>query len=327
MALFVNPFDRLLNDISHELDEQNLKSLIHVCDHHVSAREREHIRDGHDLFRVLRQRGVLSEDRENIGNLLEIIKAMRPKRQDLVNQVTSFIRRTVEAPDTILVIGSDSWEENHCSEQCPLRIARESRASTPQLVASDWRLCSMNCCCWSCNCYSRRCPPRVCVVMAVFFLVMAVVAAIMWYADVPQITRILKKDDDRRNSGIYAVGLLGFLGVLFLVVAGLKCMFDGKSKDLSAFTPAPIQRNSVGHYSSQNSLDTGSSRSLPRHAAKKCRRHGSKASSWASNSTVSTKGSTCILPREVTCDGTVGGEISADSSDGEVGGFHVSPRP
>lgn len=289
--VFIEPFDRLLNEISHELDEQNLRSLIHICGYYIGGRDRENIKDGLGLFLILRHNGVLSKDREKVANLLEIIKEMRPKRRDLVEKVKDFIYETVEAPETILVIGPDNLES---SGEEGLRLVRENGGDTPMLVPSTSRFCSMNCCCCACNCYSRRCTPFVCGFLASTFFVLAIIAAIAWYCDIPRVTEYLNSDKDRQNAGKYAVGLLGFFGFVLVAWAIVKHKQDEQECYSSFDNQDFFQENAVRRFGrksvqrSDSSISCGSSRSLPKGASRKYYRYGSKASSFASTVSSST---------------------------------------
>ena len=75
----IDSFKILLNNISHELDEENLRSLLSLSAVPGSLKSR--MKDGWMLFDYLMKVNFISKDK--LGNLRELLRRMRPKRRDL----------------------------------------------------------------------------------------------------------------------------------------------------------------------------------------------------------------------------------------------------
>jgi len=66
----LNPFQLLLNDISNELNQRNLQSLIHVCGNFIPGGQRENINTGWEVFSILRQQNLIGEESDQMKFLL-----------------------------------------------------------------------------------------------------------------------------------------------------------------------------------------------------------------------------------------------------------------
>ena len=165
----INPFRILLNNLSNELNQRNLESLIHVCGERIPGGQRERVYTGWDVFSILIQQNAIGEEPEMMKFLLGIIKELRPKRRDLVNMVKRHIQANYEQPEAIL----DDMESSSDGRLTP-------RPSTP--VVDD--CCSVRCGCFNCNCNPCCNECCCCMIVAVMFSFCAVVAALAWYTNI-----------------------------------------------------------------------------------------------------------------------------------------------
>lgn len=220
----LDPFQKLLNNLNHELNERNLESLIHVCGRHIPGSQRERISSGWDVFNILRHQNVIGSEREKIHNLLEIIKELRPKRRDLVSLVKQHIRDCYENPETILEDLQSSWE--YRGTRLP---ATSSRSSSP---IRDDDCCLIRCCGCFCKCdYGNSCCNACCnaccdaccmwfgAILGGLFFLLAIVAVLAWYSSIPRLTKFLKSDGEIQHAGPLAVGSLAFLAASSIVCA------------------------------------------------------------------------------------------------------------
>ena len=105
----LDSFRLLLNEISHQLTEQNLQSLIHI--YNVPGGMRKQISDGLELFNYMMTQDYIS--REKIGNLRNLMRKVRPRRKDLVRLVDDHIKQEFKTDDVRFVLDdfSESWEQ------------------------------------------------------------------------------------------------------------------------------------------------------------------------------------------------------------------------
>ena len=99
----IDPFRLLLNQLSGELMQDNLKSLVHICGKHIPAGQREQISCGWDLFSLLRQQNMIGGEPKQIVYLLSIIQQMTPGRKDLVDKVKGYIECTYEESEKQMI--------------------------------------------------------------------------------------------------------------------------------------------------------------------------------------------------------------------------------
>ena len=195
----LNPFQILLNNLSSELDQRNLQSLIHVCGPKlIPGGQREKINTGWDVFSILLRQNAIGEEPERMKFLLRIIKELRPKRRDLVSMVKRHIEGNYEQPDTIL----DGMESSSDGHLIP-------RPSTPSVVDD---CCSVRCGCFNCNC--NPCCGRCCccVILAIMFSFFAAAAAVVWYPKTFHLHDYLPSDNKGLSeAGPIVIGLLGFI--------------------------------------------------------------------------------------------------------------------
>ena len=248
--MVLDPFQILLNSLSHELNGENLQSLIHVCGEHIPGGQREKISSGWDVFSILRQQNIIGSDPEKVLNLLKIIKEMKPKRKDLVSKVKQYIEYNYEESEMILNDFESSGESS---------LPFISRSSTP-IPTED--CCRIRCCGFTgftCNCaYNPCCDASCCcVILVILFSFLAVVAALAWYSGIPRITKHLKSTEDLRDAGPFVVGVLGFLAVC----SGLCVIYIRYVKrrdETYAVLPCSHQTSNQASYGSSDSTRTSS---------------------------------------------------------------------
>jgi hypothetical protein len=193
----MDSFRLLLNDISHQLTEQNLQSLIHIFN--VPGGVRKQINDGLALFAYMITQDYIS--REKVGNLRNLIRKIRPHRKDLVRLVDNYIKKEFQTDNVRSVIGdfSESWPG----------VILES----PVTVDEETAVCKIDC--GYSNCVCRRVPS--CYVPTIVLLVIAIIAtAVCWYADVPKISKSIKSNSDLKRAGVYI--LIAEILALLLVI-------------------------------------------------------------------------------------------------------------
>ena len=195
----MDSFRLLLNEISHELTDENLNSLIHI--YGVPGSKIKQINDGLALFGYMITQDFIS--REKIGNLHKLMRRVRPRRMDLVRLVEKYIKKEFQTNDirTVLDELSESWE--HVSE-----IKNESL-----VVHGETTVCRVDCGYF--NCFCRRVPS--CYTPIVLLLFLAVIATIVfWYAHVPKITDSIDSNSDLKTAGPYII-ILEILALVILI--------------------------------------------------------------------------------------------------------------
>ena len=215
--MFLDPFQILLNGLSSELHERNLHSLIHVCGNHIPAGEREKISSGWGVFSILRQRNLIGSEPEKMANLLRIIKELRPRRRDFVDKIKRHIEENYEEPELILKDFESSSEYT-----LPIRVI--SRSSTPIIDMPQEDCCRIRCCGLTCSfnpCCDGCC---CCVILAILFSFLAIVAALAWYSSIPVVNKYLNDRDDLKHAGPYVISSLGILAVCNVIgVIYIRC--------------------------------------------------------------------------------------------------------
>ena len=194
----MDSFRLLLNDISHQLTEQNLQSLIHIFN--VPGGVRKQINSGLALFGYMITQDYIS--REKIGNLRELIRKLRPRRKDLVRLVDNYIKKEFQTDEVRSVIGdySDSWE--HVIPESPVTVQEETA------------VCKIDCAYLNCVC--RRVPS--CYVPIIVLLLITIIAtAVCWYADVPKISKSIKSNSNLKSAGVYIL-IAEALALLLVII-------------------------------------------------------------------------------------------------------------
>ena len=222
MVSKISEFNILLNDLSSELDQANLRSLMHVCRELIPGGQRETIRSGLDVFSILLHRNAIGEDPPKMAYLLRIIKQLRPKRRDLVNMVKSHIKHNYEAPEEILD-DVDSSSDGYAI----------SRSSTP-VVMDHNECCAARCCCLNCVCIPCCSAFSCCLLLTVSFIFLVVMASVFWYTrHFPSVYNYLHSKDDLKDAGPVVIGILAFFticSVLSVIYTSVKKGRKGRRK-------------------------------------------------------------------------------------------------
>lgn len=231
--LMIDPFKLLLNEISHELTEKDLQSLIHISG--VPGGSQSSIKDGLTLFRYLMRIDLISK--EKVGNLRKLLRKIRPRRRDLVLLVDDYIKKEYKTDNVSLVLDdfSQSWEE--------IKNPLEVFDGEPSRGSSDvWF--KIDCAYTHCVCYKF---PACYVPLIVLLLLAVIVTAICWYADVPRVSRHINADDDLRNAGVYIIVvecLLLFLLAGLYAWKKLNCRLSGLRGYVNIVEPT-VQRGTA----------------------------------------------------------------------------------
>ena len=207
----LDPFQVLLNDLSNELNERNLHSLIHVCADHIPTGQREKISSGWEAFSILLQLNVIGREPEKMANLLAIIKVLRPRRRDLVTKIKRHIQDSYENPDLILKDFESSTDFTP-----PVHVI--SRPSTPISHIPNEDCCRIRCCGLACICNPCCDACCCCVILALLFFFLAIIAALAWYnSHIPVVNKYLNSHDDTATAGPFVISILGFLAVCSVI--------------------------------------------------------------------------------------------------------------
>ena len=201
----LDSFRLLLNEISHQLTDQNLRSLIHIYD--VPGGMKKQINDGLALFNYMITQDFIS--REKIGNLRNLMRKVRPRRKDLVSLVDDYIKREFQTDDVRLVLDdfSESWEQIPKSGSPP--------SHEPEAVFKID--------CSYLNCVCRRVPS--CYAPIIVLLLFAIIAtAIFWYAPVPKINHAIAANTDLHDAGVYIL-ILEILAILIVIALRFRGIF------------------------------------------------------------------------------------------------------
>lgn len=250
----INPFPILLNNLSNELEDKDLQSLKNVCAEFIPGGQREKIKIGWDVFNILLRQNVIGSESEKMANLLAIIKEL--KRRDLIHMIKKHIQEYYEQPEMVFnLIASTVDSSGPKLTYTRNQLSDEQRPSTPACCVQDW-------CCCKLTCYKSPCCdlPCCCIVLAVLFTLLTIVAILAWYADIPEVTRYLNSTNDLRKAGPYIVAALAF----FALFSGLcRCYYHFRSTRSDQPDPmlSSSQENnqvicSRGSYTASNSVNT-----------------------------------------------------------------------
>jgi len=299
----LNPFQILLNDLSNELHERNLHSLIHVCGDLIPTGQREKISSGWEAFSILRQLNIIGSEPTKMANLLAIIKELRPKRRDLVHKIKRHIQDNYEEPDLIL-------KDFESSSDCTLPFGVISRPSTPIFHIPQDDCCRIRCCGLACSCNPCCDACCCCVILALLLSFLAIAAALAWYSSIPVVSEYLKSDDhdEIRRAGPFVISILGFLAVCGVLSAiYIRCC---RPRDQLNYTVLPTSheiRSDQASYASSDSAPTTYYSVIDRRIERPRRRECSCSSGQYTASSSVTSGASLRnpprLPNDVVPDG------------------------
>ncbi|XP_031548945.1 uncharacterized protein LOC116286535 [Actinia tenebrosa] len=227
----IPPFNILLNSISNDLSPRNLHSLVHICEPYIPESEREEIENGLDVFRILKHRNVIGDDQEKARNLEEIVKAMKPKRRDIIKKVRTFIRTNYD-PEYDIQSSGESFV--YCEPPAvlvenrrePLPLHRYDSSGLESLsvpcspsgeVRNTENHCSMDCCCWGCNCYARRIPACVLLIMTGIMASLTFLSSLLWFKKIPENLHSKLIGSEGSKAGKYVVPCFGLATIAFLI--------------------------------------------------------------------------------------------------------------
>ena len=207
MAL--SKFQLLLNNLSNELNERNLQSLIHICGDLIPGGQRDNIRNGWQVFTILLHQDEIGDTPEKLQLLLQIVRELKPKRKDLVSMVKRYIEENCEEAETIL--NKFEWSGKFS--------VRSWRPPTPILVDDRYSGCLFRTGCFNCSCtrcYCNCC--CCCVFLAVFFLLLTVTSALVCYTDMLS-TEAKEYCKTHHNFGRIVTFVFGFAAVFFFTLS------------------------------------------------------------------------------------------------------------
>lgn len=179
----MDSFRILLNEISQHLTDQNLQSLIHICN--VPGSKKNKMNNGLALFDYMINQDYIS--RERIGNVHYLMRKIG--RKDLVRLVDDYINKEFQ-PEEIHSIRndfSDSWEKDS-----------QNKRGSSVTVRDEPPVCEISC--EYLNCACRRVPS--CYIPAVVILLFSIIATVLfWYAHVPKVSHAIQSNEDVKVAG------------------------------------------------------------------------------------------------------------------------------
>ena len=211
MAL--SKFQLLLNNLSNELSERNLQSLIHICGDLIPGGQRDNIKNGWQIFTILLHQDAIGDTPEKLKLLLQIVRELKPKRKDLVSMVKRYIEQNYEEAEIILNDFESSGEFSFRSSRPPTPILVDDRYSGCLVRAGCFNCSCARCCCNCCCC---------CAFLAVFFLLLTVTSALVWYTNIfPEVKDYSKT---HKYVGPLVTFVFGFTAVSFFTMSvGYHC--------------------------------------------------------------------------------------------------------
>ena len=208
-VMALSKFQLLLNNLSNELNERNLQSLIHICGDLIPGGQRDNIRNGWQVFTILLHRDAIGDTPQKLQLLLQIVRELKPKRKDLVSMVKRYIEENYEEAEIILNDIESSGEFSFQS----------SRPPTPTLVEDSgclFRTSCFNCSCTRCCCNCCCC----CAFLAIFFLLLTVTSVLVWYTRIfPEVQHYRKTHPHHQYVGPLVTFVFGFTAVSFLCMS------------------------------------------------------------------------------------------------------------
>ena len=211
MALDLDKFQLLLNNLSNELSERNLQSLIHICGELIPGARQDNLTNGLQVFTILRHQNAIGDSPEKLKNLLKLMTELRPRRGDLVSKVKRYIEQNRQDAETILNDVESSGEFSFRSSRPPTPIGSEESYSGCLLRTGCFNCSCTRCCCDCCCC---------CAILAIFFLLLAVASALVWYT-VPGLDNYR---DNNKSAGPLVIISFGLLAVFFFALGvGYHC--------------------------------------------------------------------------------------------------------
>ena len=186
-------------------------SLIHISGHLIPGGQRDNLRNGWQVFTILRHQNAIGDTPEKLKFLLQIMRELRPRRRDLVSMVKRYIEDNYEEAETII-----DDVESHCDFTFPPRLVPP--VGDDGNLGCSFRSRCFNCSCMCCCCDSCCC----CVILSIFFLLMVVLSTLVWY------THIFLEVQDYRIKrpyvGPFAIAVFGFLALSFASCVGYLCL-------------------------------------------------------------------------------------------------------
>ena len=228
-------FQLLLNNLSNEFSERNVQSLIHICGELIPGGQRDNVRNGWEVFTILRHQNAIGNSPEKLKFLLQMIRELRPRRRDLVSMVKRYIEDNYEEAETII----DGVVESNCDFSFAPRLL--SPVSDDGNLGCSFRSRCFNCSCMCCCCDSCCC----CVISSIFFLLMVVLSALVWY------THIFPEVQDYRIKhpyvGPFAIAVFGFLALSFASCVVYLCFRKQSTPQVLSPLSSVIDNNSASN--------------------------------------------------------------------------------
>ena len=215
----VDPFRRLLFDISKNLTKEEVTDLIFLCEVPQAAQMK--IQDGKDLFKYLEETGVINE--EKINSLKKILILLRPRRQDLLDlvekkyprednqsfcSISSFGRKC-----TISTIASDTSGYSLVTKTTTTRHGRQdsNEPDGPQ------KYFIVDCYCIKFDGCSITKPFCCCYGTTMFLLFFLVISVTFWFSGRPKtVYSYLSAKEYRKDIGFVVVSVLSFLLIIVI---------------------------------------------------------------------------------------------------------------
>ena len=195
-----NRFRILLNWISARLNEQEIRSLMLMCE--VPESQQARMKDGISLFDNLIKRDIINEHK--LDKLKMVLKHLCPKRRDLIREIEKFENGTKtqdDASSTLTSVGS-----------MPSTVRSISRSDEKE----TW--CTVECPCMKMSCYKYGVKIAWSyVVLSVFFLICFLIVVLFWYANVPKVSDAIASDKHVEEAGPFILIAIAVIFLAFLL--------------------------------------------------------------------------------------------------------------
>ncbi|XP_028404683.1 uncharacterized protein LOC114527234 [Dendronephthya gigantea] len=200
-----NQFRLLLNQISSQLSENELRNLVHMWD--IPEGLRSGMKDGISLFDNLIKRDIINDHK--LDKLKMMFKSLSPKRRDIIKEIENFENGTYSQDDKSSTMTS-AW-----SVKSTLTALAHPRSD----IGKPTKICcKLDCPCLTIIFKKFRCKiPCSYIVLTTLFLLNLLIVTLFWYARVPQITEFIESHKHLKEAGPFIL-----IGIIVVYVI---CLF------------------------------------------------------------------------------------------------------
>ncbi len=179
-----NRFRILLNWISARLNEQEIRSLVLICN--VPEGQRARMEDGISLFDNLIKRDIINEHK--LDKLKMMLKNLCPRRRDLIREIEEFENGGIQ---------TQADDDKSSTLTSVLSMPR----SMPSTIKPGIRepCCIINWPCIAMSCYNVSW--SYALLTAIFIIFFIIPITLFWYADVPKVSEAIASEKHVKEAG------------------------------------------------------------------------------------------------------------------------------